>query len=135
MRNDIPVSLVTAAGDARITPLGRILRKSKIDEIPQLFNVIRGDMSLVGPRPEDPVYVTRYDPEQRRVLEVRPGITSVASIAYRNEEQMLTGTDWETLYVETIMPDKLRRELEYLDRRSLWSDVGVMFDTIRALFR
>jgi lipopolysaccharide/colanic/teichoic acid biosynthesis glycosyltransferase len=135
MRDEKPTSRITAAGDPRITSLGRVLRNFKIDELPQLFNVLKGDMSLVGPRPEDPSYVERYAPEQRRVLDVRPGLTSVASIAYRDEEQLLSGEDSEALYVDTIMPDKLRRELDYLDRRSFWSDLGVLADTIRAVFR
>jgi len=126
---------ITSASDHRITPVGSLLRKWKVDEIPQLYNVLKGDMSLVGPRPEDPKYVALYNADQRRVLGVRPGLTSVASIAYRNEEQLLTGTGRERLYVETIMPDKLRRELEYLERRSFWSDLGVMFNTVRVIFR
>ncbi|RXM21690.1 sugar transferase, partial [Citrobacter sp. AAK_AS5] len=85
-------------GDARVTRAGRTLRRTKIDELPQLINVLNGDMSLVGPRPEDPRYVAFYTPEQRRVLAVRPGITSAASLAYRHEEQMLSGADWETIY-------------------------------------
>src|SRR5437899_493607 len=80
---------ITSAGDPRVTPMGRLLRRSKIDELPQLWNVLRGDMSLVGPRPEVPRYVDSYSPEQRRVLTVRPGITDPASIAYRQEEHLL----------------------------------------------
>jgi lipopolysaccharide/colanic/teichoic acid biosynthesis glycosyltransferase len=124
---------ITAAGDQRITPLGRLLRRSKIDEIPQLFNVIKGDMSLVGPRPEVERYVALYTPEQRLVLAVKPGITSPASIAYRNEESLLSGADWERQYVDHVMPDKLRRELEYLSRRTLWSDIRLILETVRAI--
>lgn len=126
---------ITRSGDARITPAGRFLRRTKIDELPQLLNVLRGDMSLVGPRPEDPRYVALYSPEQRRVLSVRPGITSAASIRYRHEESMLTGDDWENLYVTNVMPAKLRIELDYLDRRTLASDLRLIVQTLFALFR
>ena len=105
---------ITATGDSRITRVGRFLRRTKIDELPQLINVLSGDMSLVGPRPEDPRYVTLYTPEQRRVLAVRPGITSAASLAYRHEEQLLAGADWETVYREEVLPAKLAIDLEYL---------------------
>jgi lipopolysaccharide/colanic/teichoic acid biosynthesis glycosyltransferase len=134
MRADAGGPAITSAADDRITGVGRLLRRSKLDEIPQLYNVIKGDMSLVGPRPEDPRFVALYDVRQRRVLEVRPGITSVASIVYRNEAQLLTGDDWETLYREKIMPDKLLRELDYLERRSFWSDLKVIGATLRAVF-
>src|SRR6476469_2092904 len=108
---------LTQAGDLRITPIGRKLRHAKLDELPQLLNVLRGDMSLVGPRPEDPRYVALYTPQQRRVLNVRPGITSAASLAYRDEEQLLEGADWETTYCNTVMPAKLALDLAYLRRR------------------
>ncbi len=126
---------ITGAGDSRITRVGRWLRRLKIDELPQLINVLRGEMSLVGPRPEDPRYVALYTPEQRRVLAVPPGITSPASIRYRSEEQMLTGPDWESTYVNVIMPDKLRIELEYLEHRTFLSDLRIIFETALALFR
>lgn len=126
---------ITRSGDERITPIGRILRRTKIDEIPQLLNVIFGDMSLVGPRPEDPRYVTLYTPEQKRILSVRPGITSAASIRYRHEEALLTGDDWEKRYVSDVMPAKLRIDLDYMDRRTTASDVGILWQTFLALFR
>ena len=126
---------ITRSGDERITPIGRLLRRTKIDEIPQLLNVILGDMSLVGPRPEDPRYVTLYTPEQKRILSVRPGITSAASIRYRHEEALLTGDDWEKRYVSDVMPAKLRIDLDYLDRRTTASDVGILWQTFLALFR
>ena len=126
---------ITTAGDSRITRVGRFLRKTKIDELPQLINVWRGEMSLVGPRPEDPRYVALYSPEQRRVLEVRPGVTSPASLRYRHEEQLLSGPDWRRVYVEQVMPHKLQIELEYLARRTVWSDVGIILQTVLALFR
>ena len=126
---------ITTAEDERITRVGRLLRNSKLDEIPQLVNVLKGEMSLVGPRPEDPHYVALYTPEQRRILEVRPGITSPASLRYRHEEQLLTGPDWEQVYVEQVMPRKLQMELDYAERRTCWSDLKVILETVLALFR
>jgi len=125
---------ITAQGDARITRIGRFLRQYKIDELPQLFNVLRGEMSLVGPRPEDPRYVARYTPEQRRVLRARPGITSPASFNYRNEEHLLIGEDWEHQYIQTILPHKLQIELDYLATRTLWSDLKLIFQTLSVFF-
>lgn len=126
---------ITKSGDDRITTVGRWLRRSKMDELPQLLNVFRGDMSLVGPRPEDPRYVTLYSPEQRRILSARPGITSAASVQYRHEESMLTGNDWEKQYVNEVMPAKLRIDLDYLNRRTTSSDMGILWQTVLALFR
>lgn len=125
---------ITASGDSRITPIGRWLRKTKLDELPQLINVLVGDMSLVGPRPEDPAYVALYTPEQRVVLRVRPGITSAASLAFRHEEGILSGLDWEATYRNVVMPAKLRIDLDYLAGRSLWSDIGLIFRTLGAIF-
>jgi lipopolysaccharide/colanic/teichoic acid biosynthesis glycosyltransferase len=124
---------ITGAADRRITPVGRWLRRLKLDELPQLINVLKGDMSVVGPRPEDPRYVTLYTPEQRRILAARPGITSAASVRYRHEEQLLTGADWETAYRQTVMPAKLQIELDYLQRRTLWSDLLIVGQTLLAL--
>ncbi len=125
---------ITATGDSRVTSVGRFLRRTKMDELPQLINVLRGDMSLVGPRPEDPRYVALYTPEQRRVLAVRPGITSAASLAYRHEEQLLAGEDWETTYRNRVLPDKLAIDLAYLERRTAFSDLKLVFRTIAAIF-
>lgn len=125
---------ITRSGDERITPVGSWLRRSKLDELPQLLNVLRGEMSLVGPRPEDPRYVALYSPEQRRILSVRPGITSAASVQYRHEESILNGADWEKQYVNEVMPAKLRIDLEYLDRRTMASDMGILWRTFLALF-
>lgn len=125
---------ITASGDPRITNVGRILRRMKIDELPQLINVLKGDMSLVGPRPEDPRYVALYTPEQREVLSVRPGITSAASLAYRHEEQLLSGEDWETFYREQVLPDKLTIDLNYLNQRTVFSDFVLILRTIAAVF-
>jgi lipopolysaccharide/colanic/teichoic acid biosynthesis glycosyltransferase len=124
---------ITAAGDHRVTRVGAILRQTKLDELPQLINVLSGEMSLVGPRPEDPRYVALYSSEQRRILSVRPGITSPASLHYRNESAALKGDDWERVYVETVMPHKLAIELEYLSHRSFWTDVKMIILTLRAV--
>jgi len=124
---------VTAGGDARITKVGRVLRRTKLDELPQLVNVLLGDMSLVGPRPEDERYVELYTPEQRRILDVRPGITSPASITYRDEEAVLRGADdLEAAYRE-LMAEKIRIDLAYLQRRSVRSDLGVLWRTALAV--
>jgi len=126
---------ITVSGDNRITSVGRILRRTKIDELPQLLNVLWGEMSLVGPRPEDPRYVAQYTPEQRQVLRVRPGITSAASLVYRHEEQMLAGKDWETTYRTEVLPAKLAIDLDYLAHRTLFSDMRLVFNTVLAMFR
>ncbi len=125
---------ITGAGDPRITPPGRALRRAKLDELPQLFNVLRGDMSLVGPRPEDPRYVALYTPEQREVLRVRPGITSAASVAFRNEEALLGGADWETVYLEQVMPAKLAADLDYARHPTMGRDLIILARTVAALF-
>ena len=126
---------ITVSGDPRITRVGRLLRRSKLDELPQLINVLKGEMSLVGPRPEDPRYVMLYTPEQRRVLSVRPGLTSPASLIFRHEEELLGGEDWESTYLQKVLPAKLRIELEYLERRSVWRDLTVVAQTVLALAR
>mgnify|MGYP006272105477 CR=1 FL=1 len=125
---------VTGAQDKRITPIGRLLRRTKFDEFPQLINVFIGDMSLVGPRPEAPKYVALYDDQQRRVLDVRPGITSPASVEYRNEEALLTDDDWEQMYIEEVMPAKLAIDLQYVENPTLARDIVIIFKTLRALF-
>jgi FlaA1/EpsC-like NDP-sugar epimerase/lipopolysaccharide/colanic/teichoic acid biosynthesis glycosyltransferase len=118
---------ITRRDDPRITDVGRLLRWLKIDEMPQLINVIRGDMSIVGPRPEDPRFVADYTPEQRRVLTVRPGMASPAFIAYRHEEEMLLGEgDPEERYANEILPAKLAMDLDYLDNRSFFLDLEVL---------
>ncbi|MCZ7663024.1 MAG: sugar transferase [Thermoleophilia bacterium] len=123
---------ITTAADPRVTPIGRFLRRTKLDELPQLANVLKGEMSLVGPRPEDPHYVVLYTPEQRRVLEVRPGITGAASLEFRDEESLLT-EDWERRYIEEIMPTKLQIELDYLAHRSAASDLWILARTALVL--
>jgi lipopolysaccharide/colanic/teichoic acid biosynthesis glycosyltransferase len=125
---------ITTASDVRVTRVGHLLRRFKLDELPQLLNVLWGEMSLVGPRPEDPRYVAVYTPEQRRVLAVRPGITSPASLRFRYEEQLLSGPAWENTYVSSILPQKLALELEYLARRRFWTDVALIAQTALAVF-
>lgn len=118
--------LITPANDPRITRLGSVLRKWKLDELPQLINVIRGEMSIVGPRPEVPRYVALYNEEQRRVLEVRPGITDPASLEFRDENELLAAsTDPEKLYLERVLPRKLELSLRYIEEQSLLLDLKV----------
>ena len=121
---------LTVGRDPRITRVGAFLRRFKLDELPQLVNVLRGEMSLVGPRPEVPEYVARYTPEQRAVLELMPGITDPASIKYRNESELLAqSADPEASYVNRIMPDKIRMNLEYARRANALTDLGVILRT------
>jgi FlaA1/EpsC-like NDP-sugar epimerase len=123
---------ITLEEDPRITRVGRWLRGHRLDEIPQLWNVLVGDMSLVGPRPEDPRYVAHYTSQQRRALDVRPGITGPAQIAFRNEaERLRHSQDPETTYIQEIMPTKLEVDLAYLQQRTFWTDVGVILRTLR----
>lgn len=122
--------------DPRITGAGYYLRKYKLDEIPQLLNVFKGDMSFVGPRPEVRKYVDLYSEEQMKVLKVRPGITDPASIKYRNENELLADAENpEKYYVNEIMPDKIRINLEYLNDRSFFSDVKIILKTLKALVK
>jgi lipopolysaccharide/colanic/teichoic acid biosynthesis glycosyltransferase len=126
---------ITAAGDSRITGIGRLLRATKLDELPQLVNVLRGDMSIVGPRPEDPTYVSEYTEAQKQILNWRPGLTSPASIEYRHEEDLLSeASDLESAYA-TIMDAKIRLDLAYFSSSSMRSDLGVIFRTVRSLFK
>jgi lipopolysaccharide/colanic/teichoic acid biosynthesis glycosyltransferase len=128
-------SSVTVWADPRITPIGKVLRRLKMDEFPQLFNVLRGDMSLVGPRPEDPEYVALYTDEQRCILDLKPGITSVAALEYWDEGELLKGDDWEAVYRERIVPAKLALEADYALRRTLLTDIGLLCRTVLSLFR
>ena len=123
--------LVTAQDDLRITPLGRHLRSWKLDEMPQLFNVVRGEMSLVGPRPQVPRFADRFDPSLRQiVLSVRPGITGPTALYFRHEEFLLSGRlDREQFYLSQIMPVKLQMDAEYTRCRSLGTDLQVLADT------
>ncbi len=127
--------LLTVGGrDPRITGSGYFLRKFKLDELPQLFNIAAGEMSFVGPRPEVRKYVDLYNDEQRKVLSVLPGITDVASIKYRNENELLEKVENpETYYIESIMPDKLKLNLDYIEQRSFTNDIKVIFKTLTAI--
>jgi lipopolysaccharide/colanic/teichoic acid biosynthesis glycosyltransferase len=123
---------ITAAGDHRVTKAGAWLRKLKLDELPQLFNVVRGDMSLIGPRPEAPEYVQLDSPLWQAVLQVRPGITDLATLIHRDEEEILGASgDPNTFYRETILPAKLRLNLAYLRSRSCWQDLRLILLTFR----
>ena len=124
---------ITVGGDQRITRSGRFLRKWKLDEFPQFFNVLRGDMSIVGPRPESPSYVKYYTDEERHVLSVRPGITGVTQIVFRNEEQLLDIPDPEQYYIDVLMHQKLKYDLAYVKNRSLLLDFLLVFITIVAI--
>jgi lipopolysaccharide/colanic/teichoic acid biosynthesis glycosyltransferase len=127
---------VTAAGDPRITRVGRLLRRSKLDELPQLVDVARGTMSVVGPRPEDPRYVERYSAEQRALLAHRPGLLSPATIAFRDEESVLAAAGaTEAAYVELVLGQKLALDLDYFDRRSLRRDLRVLVAGLVAIAR
>jgi lipopolysaccharide/colanic/teichoic acid biosynthesis glycosyltransferase len=137
---------ITAAGDRRVTRLGRLLRRTKLDELPQLWNVVRGDMALVGPRPEDPRYVDLSDPLHATVFGALPGITGPTALAYRDEERLLadaanaiarsrgrdsgTTDDLEEAYREVILPAKLRLDAGYLRERSLQGDVSALLATV-----
>lgn len=131
------LGLITVGGhDPRVTRSGYYIRKYKLDEFPQLINVFVGDMSLVGPRPEVRKYVDLYTPEQLRVLNVRPGITSLASIRYRNENEILAkAEDPDKAYVEQIMPDKIAIDLEYVENASLTNDIKLIFKTFGEIIR
>lgn len=131
------LGLITVGGhDPRVTRSGYYIRKYKLDEFPQLINVFVGDMSLVGPRPEVRKYVDLYTPEQLRVLNVRPGITSLASIRYRNENEILAkADDPDKTYVEQIMPDKIAIDLEYVENASLTNDIKLIFKTFGEIIR
>lgn len=127
--------LITVGGhDPRITRSGYYIRKYKLDEFPQLINVFKGEMSLVGPRPEVRKYVDMYTPEQLRVLDVRPGITSLASIRYRNENEILGASDDpDRTYIEKVMPDKIAIDLEYVPKANLLTDIKLIFSTFKEI--
>lgn len=137
MRNNADKSgQLTVGADNRITGVGKVLRKYKLDELPQLFNVLSGEMSLVGPRPEVPKYVAMYNEEQRKVLNVRPGITDEASIAYINENEILgNATDPEKTYIEEIMPAKLELNRAFAANSSVSAYLSTIFKTIFKIFR
>ncbi|HET9794566.1 MAG TPA: sugar transferase [Thermoanaerobaculia bacterium] len=128
---------VTARGDARVTRVGRLLRRTKIDELPELWNVLAGDMAFVGPRPEVPRYFDAADPRWRAILGARPGLTDPVTLRLRDEEELLAGVagDREAFYRAHLQPWKLRRYAAYLEQRSWRSDLAVLRDTARAVLR
>ena len=128
---------VTTSGDPRVTVTGRLLRKSKFDELPQLFHVLSGKMSLVGPRPDLPEYLASLDQNQRSVLTLRPGLTGNASVSFRNEEEILAQApigQLEPFYLTHVLPKKVQLDLEYAKTATLWSDIGMLFRTLVKLF-
>lgn len=126
---------LTIGNDARVTTVGRFIRKTKIDEFPQLINILKGEMSIVGPRPEVPKYVALYNNEQRKVLQVLPGLTDYASVEYINEQKVLgEASDPEKKYVEEVMPKKLNLNLKYIEERSFGLDLKLIFKTIFLVF-
>ncbi len=135
MRRNNSGPQITSGGDPRITKVGRVIRKYKIDELPQFWNVLKGDLSIVGPRPEVARYVDLNNPVWRQVLSVRPGITDLATLVYRNEEELLSGAaDPERYYRETLLPAKLKLNVEYLENRTWWTDIKLIFLTARYSF-
>lgn len=128
--------LITVGEDNRVTRVGRFLRKYKLDELPQFLNIIKGDMSIVGPRPEVPKYVALYDERQRRVLSVRPGLTDYASIEYISENELLAQSpDPDKTYIEEIMPAKLELNLKYIDNQSVMEDLRLIFKTLFSIVK
>lgn len=124
-------SSVSVKGESRITPLGAVLRKYKLDELPELWNVLIGDMSLVGPRPDVPGYADRLEGEDRRMLLLKPGITGPASLKYRNEEELLAEQENPQRYNdEVLFPDKVRINIEYLDNWSFGKDIKIIVYTL-----
>ncbi len=134
MRHGAIGPLVTAGGDARVTRVGRLLRRSKLDELPQLWNVLVGEMSLVGPRPEVPYYVERFAADYARILAVRPGITDFAAVEYREEEALLAASgDPQSTYEHVVLPAKIALYHRYLDEMSLSTDLSLLARTLTAL--
>jgi len=128
-------SLITVGNDPRITRVGYFLRKYKLDEFPQLLNVLKGEMSLVGPRPEVEKYVILYNSEQRKVLDIIPGMTDPASIKYVNENEILAqADDPEKIYIEKVMPEKIKLNLEYAEKATCWSDFLIIIKTFFRIF-
>lgn len=134
--SDKGTAITVGNRDPRITRVGYYLRKSKMDELPQLYNVLKGEMSFVGPRPEVKKFVDLYTPEQRKVLEITPGMTDYASILFRNENELLDGkNDPVSFYIDHIMPKKLQLNLEYINSNSLWMDFKIIFKTLMVIFK
>ena len=130
---DMEGSHLTGQNDRRITGFGKILRKTKLDELPQLFNVLKGDMSIVGPRPEVEDFKEQYTGDFSRILNIKPGITDYASIYYIEEEKILPDEERDKFYIEKILPNKLKIQLEYVEKQSLFYDIKVIFLTLISL--
>ena len=127
--------LITVGDDPRITPVGKLIRKYKIDELPQLYNVLRGEMSIVGPRPEVPKYVDLYTTLQKRVLSIKPGLTDYASIRYIDENKVLAkSNDPERTYINVIIPEKIRYNIKYIEHQSVKEYFKIIFLTISRIF-
>lgn len=128
--------LTVGMKDTRVTNIGYFLRKYKIDELPQLLNVLIGNMSFVGPRPEVPKYVALYNDEQKQVLQVKPGITDYASLKYFNENEVLAkATDAEAAYINEVMPEKLKLNLKYIEEKNFTTDLKIIFKTLFRIIR
>jgi lipopolysaccharide/colanic/teichoic acid biosynthesis glycosyltransferase len=125
---------LTSKDDIRVTRAGSALRATRLDELPQLFNVLKGDMSFVGPRPEDPYYVERYSSDQRKVLSIRPGITGPSQLRFRDEESLLDVEDPEHTYLEEIMPQKLSLDMDYVESHTLSGDMALLLKTLMLPF-
>ncbi len=127
--------ITVGARDDRITRIGYYLRKYKVDELPQLWNVLVGEMSMVGPRPEVPFYVAMYNSEQQKVLTVQPGLTDYASLQYFSESELLAkAADPQNVYIEEVMPAKLKLNLEYVEQHSFFSDLKIIWKTVKRIF-
>lgn len=127
---------LTVGNDSRVTKVGKFIRRFKLDEVPQLLNILKGDMSVVGPRPEVPKYVNMYSKEQLQVLTVLPGLTDYASIEYLDEQKVLGASENpEKTYIEEVMPAKLNLNLKYIEDRSFWLDIKLIFRTIGKILR
>lgn len=126
---------LTYKNDPRVTPLGKYFRILKIDELPQFFNVLKGDMSLVGPRPEDPKYIGYYTKKQRKILELKPGMTGLAQLKYKNIEELLEEGKITKTYISKIIPEKYRLNMKYLQKSSLLFDIKILIFTLLSLFK
>ena len=131
MRPDHDGTVISVKGESRITPLGNTLRKYKLDELPELWNILKGEMSFVGPRPDLPEYTDRLEGEERMILELRPGLTGPATLLYANEEELLASVDDPRKYNDEVLwPEKVRLNLDYYHNRSFCGDILLIFKTI-----
>ncbi len=132
---DVVGPKLTYKNDPRITRLGKYLRQFKIDELPQLFNVLKGDMSLVGPRPEDPKYIVHYSEKQKEIFSIKPGITGLAQLKYINIESILNHETLTQTYVKEIIPEKYKLNKQYIENMSFSLDLKILFNTLLSIFR